>query len=94
MEDLRPGDTVFSYVQQSIPSVSVVISEAYESTRPPEFPEAMIWDARGLKADIAYEEVPSPIRIAYVVNKFKPLLPEKYSPLNKNGQGNACCEVL
>ena len=88
MLDVRPGDLVFSYVDQEIKSFSLVLSEAVESRWPPEFKKQDLWEQEGYRVDVQYQDIPSPIVLSNVVDEFYPLLGGRNSPLNRNRTGN------
>jgi hypothetical protein len=87
MKDVRPGDVIFSCVGGKIVSVSVARTAAYESSRPNDLGEGL-WEDAGKNVDVEYCDLPIAGSVAEVVAKTQPLLPEKYSRLNRNGTGN------
>jgi putative restriction endonuclease len=89
MNDVRAGDTVFSYVNQSISAVSVVKTEAYSCPRPKEFPVSTApWGNDGLRIDVAYEPVKPPLSVKPFAPELMKFLPARYSPLTRAGTGN------
>jgi hypothetical protein len=87
MNEVRPGDVIFSYVGGRIVSVSVAKTAAYGSPRPSDLGEGL-WEDAGKKVDVEYQDLTAPLTIAGVVAELQPLLPERYSPLNRFGTGN------
>jgi hypothetical protein len=87
MNDVRPGDVIFSYVGGRIVSVSAAKTAAYDSPRPSDLGEGL-WEDAGKRVDVEYQDVSAPLAIAGVVAELQPLLPERYSPLNRFGTGN------
>jgi hypothetical protein len=87
MNDVRPGDFVFSYVGGRIVSVSVARAAAYDSPRPSDLVEGL-WEDEGKRIDVEYRDVLPGLPIAGLLAEIQPLLPERYSPLNRNGTGN------
>ena len=86
LELVRPGDLIFSYVGKQIVAVSVSMSAAYLAPRPPGLDENT-WDVDGNRIDVKYCELSKPLWVASVLTSLEPLLPEKYSPIDKNGDG-------
>jgi hypothetical protein len=85
MNDVLPGDVIFSYFRTKIVAVSVAKTQARDS--PNELGDDS-WDDEGRKIDVEYEDVKPELSIAEVVADIQPLLPQKYSPLNRKGTGN------
>ena len=85
---VQPGDIVFSYAGTRIRAVGVAVSGAYSSPKPRVFGAAgSNWSQDGWRVDVHYEEVDSPIRPKDFMPQIAPLLPTKYSPLQRNGDG-------
>jgi putative restriction endonuclease len=89
MREVSPGDIVFSFKGGAIAAVGRASSTAYECPKPSEFGnKGVVWSTVGWKVDVAYEAVPEEVRPIDFIDDLRPLLPEKYSPLNsKNGYG-------
>jgi hypothetical protein len=87
MNDVRPGDVIFSYVGGKIVAVAVAKTTAYDSPRPTGLGEGL-WEEAGKRIDVEYRDLSAPLAIAGVVAEVQPLLPERYSPLNRFGTGN------
>lgn len=86
MKEVAPGDTVFSYWNGAIRAYGTIRSFGYDAPKPEEFGDAgRNWSKIGYRADVAYVELRQPVdphRDAWA--RVQPLLPEKYSPLNRN----------
>jgi hypothetical protein len=87
MNQVRPGDAIFSYVSGRIVAVSIAKTSAYASPRPTGLGEGL-WEDAGKKVDVEYRDLSTPVSIAEIVAELRPLLPERYSPLNRFGTGN------
>ncbi|AUI88393.1 HNH endonuclease [Vibrio azureus] len=86
---VRPGDVIFSFVKGLILSVGIARSHAYSYTKPAEFGSAGDdWSNDGWKIDLEYHLVNNKVRPKSHIDFIRPLLPEKYSPLQENGNGN------
>jgi putative restriction endonuclease len=92
---VQPGDIVFSYVNQGIAAVGVTSSNGYEHERPAVFKPAENWQNDGYRVDVDYRDVSPPLSIATVLSDLLPLLPDRYSPLTRNGGGaqGYCFEI-
>lgn len=88
MKEVAPGDMIFSFIDTKIKAIGFAKSYAYECPKPVEFGGAgKNWNEIGWKVDVAYQELPSPIRPKDRMELLKQYLPEKYSPLQENGNG-------
>ncbi len=88
MSRLMPGDIVFSYWRQKFPALCIVRSQPYSANAPTDFQRMGDWSQEGLKVDTVYDDIASPLPISSIREDLMPLLPAKYSPLNKEGDGN------
>jgi putative restriction endonuclease len=89
MKEVSPGDIVFSFVDTYIPAMSVVHSFGYEANKPSGF-EAIgpNWTTSGWRVDVLYYTLRNAIRPKDHIARLRSLLPEKYSPLQTDGNGN------
>ncbi|MFN0008545.1 MAG: HNH endonuclease [Planctomycetota bacterium] len=88
MREVAPGDLVFSFADRRIRAVGLARSFAYESPKPTEFGSAgRNWDEIGWRVDVDFEELGSFFRPVDWIERLRPLLPDKYSPLQANGRG-------
>jgi HNH endonuclease len=89
MREVSPGDLILSFSDTYIPAVGVAKSYCYECPKPVEFGKAgAYWDQIGWKVDVYYRTLSNKIRPSEHMPYLGPLLPEKYSPLQVNGNGN------
>lgn len=89
MREVAPGDVVFSFSDTLIPAIGIARTYCYESPKPQEFGTAGLnWSAIGWKVDVAFRALDKPIRPSEHMSRLRPLLPEKYFPLNpQTGHG-------
>lgn len=89
MREVRPGDIVYSYVGGQIVSAGIIQSVGYSSPKPTNFGAAGDgWSQDGWCVDVEYHELANRIRPKQHMDRIRPLLPERYSPLQANGNGN------
>ncbi|WP_323796644.1 HNH endonuclease [Nisaea sp.] len=88
MNSVSIGDSIFSYSNQKIPTISIAQTRAYDAPRPREFGDNSTWDMDGRKVDLQCQDLDSPISVPDIVGGLKPYLPETYSPINRNDHGN------
>ncbi len=88
----NPGDIVFSYAAGKIKAVGVVASNHREQPKPSEFGKSGdAWSNIGWAVPIDWEVLSSPVIPKDHIEKIAPLLPQKHSPLQSNGNGNQGC---
>jgi hypothetical protein len=86
-----PGDVVLSYADGLIKAIGIAVTTAYESPKPPEFGSAgTVWADLGWRVDVEFQEFPrqSQLRPKDFLGELLPLRPNKYSPIQENGDGN------
>ncbi len=90
MTQVEPGDVVFSFKDTRIQAIGIVQGNGYEAPKPVEFGSVGDnWSEIGWRVNVAYSLLPSAdqIRPKDHMRLLQPLLPEKYSPLQANGNG-------
>ena len=88
MREVAPGDIVFSFKDGLIQAIGFARSIAYECPKPTEFGlTGRNWSLIGWKIDVQYQLMDKPIKPKNHMNLIAPLLPEKYAPLQQNGNG-------
>lgn len=88
----KEGDIVFSYAYGKIGAVGRVTATATPCPKPIEFGNVGgYWSNEGWLLEVDFTEVPRPLRPKDHLETIIPLLPDRYSPIRKNGNGNQCC---
>jgi putative restriction endonuclease len=88
MREVAPGDLIFSFAHTRISAFGIARSHAYEAPKPEEFGKAgRNWEAIGWRVDVEFHEAGTPFRPADWIEKLRPLLPDRYSPLQRDGRG-------
>jgi len=88
MTEVEPGDVIFSFANTKISFIGIATGKAYSSSKPNEFDDNNPWRDDGWLVPVEYYELESPIRPKSHIDIIRPYLPNKYSPLQKNGNGN------
>ena len=89
MREVSPGDLVFAYAGGAIKALGVVTDRASTYRKPPEFGQAGAnWGDDGWFVPVEFKLLDIPLRPKDHLEEIAPLLPEKYSPLQANGNGN------
>ena len=89
MREVRPGDIIFSYANAAIQGFGFARTHCYSCPRPNEFGRVgEAWSVTGWRVDVDFLPFSVPVRTIGNMNRLGRLLPEKYSPIRINGQGN------
>jgi len=85
---VQPGDVVFSYAAGKISAIGIATEKASTSSKPKEFGSAGdYWEDEGWFVPVDFKMLPNPIHPKDHWESLGPLMPEKYSPLNPQGNG-------
>ncbi len=88
MREVSLGDLVFSFVDTRIQAVGIAQSNCWESSKPVEFGNAGLnWENIGWKVKVVFTGLQHTIRPKDHISVLRPFLPERYSPLQPNGNG-------
>ena len=88
MREVAPGDFIFSFMDTRILAIGVARSYCWESPKPLEFGTAgQNWENVGWKVKVSFTELSNSVRPKDHLEVLRPLLPERYSPLQPNGNG-------
>ncbi|WP_291000616.1 HNH endonuclease signature motif containing protein [Hyphomicrobium sp.] len=88
MREVAPGDLIFSFVDTRIPAIGIAQSYCWESPKPSEFGTAgQNWEDVGWRAKVTFVRLQNQIRPKEHIELLRPLLPERYSPLQPSGNG-------
>jgi putative restriction endonuclease len=89
LKEASVGDVIFSYADGEIKAIGVVVKNALETPRPPAFKKAgNQWANTGWRLFVKWKLIDEPISPKKYISRISPLLPDKYSPIQKNGNGN------
>jgi len=90
MVRVEPGDIIFSFCDTEIKAVGVANGGAQNADKPDFGLVGDQWANEGwlLPVDFTEVEVLTPVRPNDFIDELLPFLPEKYSPLQDNGNGN------
>jgi hypothetical protein len=88
MREVAPGDLIFSFKDTRILAVGIAQSYCWENPKPLEFGTAgQNWENIGWKVKVSFTELSNIIRPKEHIAILGLFLPEKYSPLQPNGNG-------
>jgi hypothetical protein len=87
MEQVLPGDIVFSFCDTYIKAIGIIQKAAVTSPKPDFRTAGSNWADEGWFVEVEFKEVVNPIKPKDFMSKIKPLLAEKYAPLLPNGRG-------
>jgi len=88
MREVAPGDLIFSFMDTRILAVGIGQSYCWESPKPLEFGSSgQNWEGIGWRVKVHFTELANKVRPKEHIDILRPLLPDKYSPLQPNGNG-------
>ncbi len=88
MRHTNVGDIVFSYYNQQIQNLGIVVDTAESAPKPDSFGSTgEYWGHVGWMVPVVWHRAPVPYRPKDRIEKIRPYLPERYSPLRPNGDG-------
>jgi len=88
MREVAPGDLIFSFMDTRILAIGIAQSYCWESPKPQEFGNAgQNWENIGWKVKVNFTELGNKVRPKDHIDILRPLLPDRYSPLQPNGNG-------
>ena len=85
-----PGDLVLSYADTQISRIGRVAEFAFSAPKPEEFGTVGAnWNREGWLLPVYWTSLVPPIRPRDMIDRLRPLLPERYSPFDPDtGRGN------
>ena len=88
MREVAPGDLVFSFKDTRIIAIGIAQSYCWASPKPLEFGNAgQNWENIGWRVKVKFTELSNTIRPKDHMAVLGPVLPDRYSPLQPNGNG-------
>lgn len=92
MRLVRPGDIVFSYAHGQIGAIGRVTQAATACPKPDEFGDVGgYWSNEGWMVEVDFRDAPRSFRPSQNMEAIERFLPERYSPIQRNGHGNQGC---
>ncbi len=83
------GDLIISYASGDIKAIGIVTCPAVDAPEPKEFGNQ--WTNDGWQVKVEWITLKKPLRLKSYFNFLYKLFPDKYSPINSNGNGNQNC---
>lgn len=89
MTEVASGDVIFSFADTLIKAIGIASGPSESAPKPSEFKSAGAnWATEGWYVPVEFTTLEKSIRPKDHVDRLKPVLPAKYSPLQENGNGN------
>jgi putative restriction endonuclease len=89
MKRVRPGDVVFAFAGGEIKAIGICSAPAILAPKPGEFGAAGdAWGNEGWRIPVEFTRLSTPLRPKDHMDVLAPTLPEKYSPIRPDGNGN------
>jgi putative restriction endonuclease len=88
MREVSPDDLVFSFVDTRIAAIGIAKSYCWECPKPTEFGSAgRYWENVGWRVNVSFIQLVNKIRPKDHMGVLRSVLPNRYSPLQANGNG-------
>ena len=87
MIEVQPGDIVFSFYDTFIQAIGIVQKRAVTAPKPNFESIGSNWKNEGWFVEIEFENLENPFQPKLFMDQIGPLLPDKYAPLQANGNG-------
>jgi putative restriction endonuclease len=88
MREVSPGDSVFSFVDTRIAAIGIAKSYCWECPKPTEFGSTgQNWENIGWRVNVSFVRLLNNIRPKDHMVVLRAVLPDRYSPLQANGNG-------
>jgi len=87
MTEVKPGDLVFSFCDTYIKAIGVVQRQAVTAPKPDFRNAGSNWSKEGWYVEVEFVELKNPFKPKDFMEKIRPLLANKYAPLQENGSG-------
>ena len=88
MREVSPGDLIFSFVDTRVASIGIAKSYCWECPKPTEFGSAgRNWENIGWRVNVSFTGLLNEIRPKDHMGVLRTVLPDRYSPLQRNGNG-------
>jgi hypothetical protein len=89
MREVSPGDLIFSFVDTRIAAIGIAKSYCWECPKPAEFGNTgEYWENVGWRVTVSFTTLLHRVRPKDHMGVLRSLLPDRYSPLQSNGNGN------
>lgn len=85
---ISKGDVVFSYCDTKIKALGIAEGPAQTYAKPNFGKVGSNWENEGWRVPVNFQQLDVQIRPKDHIDEIRPHLPEKYSPLKPNGNGN------
>ena len=88
MREVSPGDPVFSFVDSRVIAIGIARSYCWECPKPTEFGSTgQNWENIGWRVSASFTNLLNKIRPKDHMEVLRAVLPDRYSPLQPNGNG-------
>jgi putative restriction endonuclease len=88
MTEVRKGDRIFHYVKGNILAISIAREDFKTARKPSSMQNHSRWNDESYLVKLKYHELKIPVNVRDKFNDLLPLLPIKYSPFQKDSNGN------
>jgi putative restriction endonuclease len=88
MREVSPGDLIFSFADTRVAAIGIARSYCWECPKPSEFGSVgQNWENIGWRVNVSFSQLSNKIRPKDHMGVLRAVLPDRYSPLQANGNG-------
>jgi hypothetical protein len=88
MREVSPGDLIFSFANTRVAAIGIARSYCWECPKPSEFGSVgQNWENIGWRVNVSFSRLLNNIRPKDHMKVLRAVLPDRYSPLQANGNG-------
>lgn len=87
MQQVEPGDVVFSFSDTYIKAIGIIQTKAKTSPKPDFRTAGSNWADVGWYAEVEFKEIEEPFKPKDFMQEITPLLADRYAPLLPDGRG-------
>ncbi len=91
MTRAKTNDVIFSFADTKIKQIGIIEKEFFNTKKPKSFNQKFDWNENGYKINVKWFKLNVPLKPKDHIDLIAPLLKEKYSPIQKNGNGIQTC---
>lgn len=87
LREMKPGDLILSFVRRHIVAIGYVLADPVQAPKPADFDPDGRWQRDGWLVHVRFTQLDQPLSVDPLVPRLLPLLPDRHSPLNRDGTG-------
>ena len=85
--EMNPGDLILSFVRRHIVAIGYVLADPVRAPKPVDLDPDGRWQREGWLVHVRFTQLAQPLSVDPLVQRLLPQLPDRHSPLNRDGTG-------